>query len=145
MSLSALRRALQPRRLLWRNLLVSLVAVTAIVVGLLTMHSLTLEHGGGSSIVSSSTTGDHHDATMVADHSAVGTADSCGDPCAPGHSMTVMACVLALLISVLLVGAVRMITAGSPIRTRFTALVERAAALPLPAPPSLHALCISRT
>ncbi|MGV8896327.1 MAG: DUF6153 family protein [Rhodoglobus sp.] len=145
MSVSAIRRALRPRRALWRNLLVSLLAVTAIVAGLLTMHSLNLEHGGSATVASSTAAMSHHDATVVAGDPAMAATDSCGDPCAPEHSMTVMACILALLVSVLLIGAMRVITSWAPVRRRIATIVDQAVALSLPAPPSLHALCISRT
>ncbi len=146
MSMTAIRRALRPRRILWHNLLVSLAAVVTIVVGLLAMHSLNLEHSGSASAVSSTTAASHHNATMVAGEEAGSATDACGGaPCAPEHSMTVMACILALLVSLLLVGAIRVVTAWTPVRKRTAAVVAQWASLPLPSPPSLHALCISRT
>lgn len=146
MSLSALRSALRPHRGLWRNLLVTLAAVAAIVAGLLAMHSLNLEHGMSASMVSTVAPAGHHTAAMATGDAPVSiTNDQGGNPWAPEHSMTAMACILALLVAVLLIGIVRLITAWRPALRQVANVLTRWVSVPAPEPPSLHALCISRT
>ena len=114
------------------------------MVGLLAMHSLNLEHTSSESTVASATASAHH-AGMATGDNLVGTADDCAGPCAPEHSMTAMVCILALLVSLLLIGAIRVVAGWKPFWRWVASITERVAALPLPAPPSLHALSISRT
>jgi Family of unknown function (DUF6153) len=143
LSLSAFRGALRSRRGLWRNILITLAVVASIVVGLLAMHSLNLDYGHSDSTVASAS---HHGTAMTAGDARVSAADDCGyTPCTPEHSMMAMACILALLISVLLIGTIRMVTVWRPLRDGVVSLHEPWASLPMPIPPSLHALCISRT
>ena len=145
MSTTGFHNALRPRRNLWRNLLLTLATVVTIVVGLLAMHSLNLEHVASSNMDSSAAQAGHHGA-LASSEGAAGVAGDCGGvPCAPEHSMTAMACILALLVSVLLIGMIRVVTAWRPMRKRAEAPLEPGASLPMPAPPSLHVLCISRT
>jgi hypothetical protein len=146
MSLSAFRSALRPRRGLWRNLLVTLAAVAALLVGLLAMHSLNLEHGMSTSMASTVAPTGHHNAAMVTGNAPVNVANDSGKgPWSPEHSMTTMTCILALLVSALPIGIIRLVTAWRPVLRRVTGVLKRWAALPSPQPPSLHALCISRT
>ena len=145
MSTTELRNAIRPRRTLWRNLLLTFAAVVTIVVGLLAMHSLNLEHVASSSMVSSAESAGHP-MTIVGGSGAWIVTDDCGGvPCVPEHSMTAMACILALLVSVLLIGMIRVVTAWRPVHKRAAAHLEPWASLPMSAPPSLHVLCISRT
>lgn len=146
MSLSAFRSALRPRRGLWRNVLVTLAAVAALLVGLLAMHSLNLEHGMSASMASMTAPVGLHNANIAIDDSLVSVAnDRGGNPSSPEHSMTAMACILALLVSVLLIGIVRLITAGRPMLRQVVGVLKLWVDLLAPEPPSLHALCISRT
>jgi hypothetical protein len=101
MSLIALTDRVHTGRSMARTLLL-LVAVTgAIIVGLLAMHSLNTHTATDTShqttATASATTGagDHHAGTTATD-------EPCAD-CGNGHStMLAMACVLALLVTVLL-------------------------------------------
>ena len=144
MSLSTFRLALRPQRELWRHLLLSLAVVATIVVSLLAMHSLNTEHAASESSFTAVTAVGHHDTGIATGLSPAGVAADCGDPCAPEHLMTTMACILALLVSVLLVGVIRVI-AWQPVRNQMIALAERSTTLRLSVPPSLYALGISRT
>lgn len=144
MSLTTFRHALRPQRELWRHLLLSLAVVTTIVASLLAMHSLNVEHAASESSLTADTAMDHHGAGIGTGLSPTSIAGDCGDPCAPGHLMTTMGCILALLVSVLLVGVIRVI-AWQPVRNQMIGFTERSRTPRLPVPPSLYALCISRT
>lgn len=146
MSLIALTEQLRAGRSMARTLLLLIALTGAVIVGLLAMHSLNIHTTGETA---------HHATTpaepsgMNADsHAAATTAveEACID-CGSDHSsMFAMACVLALLATVLLL-------------TRPTAGHQVLALLPRPGPaaisppgipgpshpPSLIALCISRT
>ncbi|HIE60936.1 MAG TPA: hypothetical protein EYQ02_04495 [Microbacterium sp.] len=145
MSLIALTDRVHTGRSMARTLLL-LVAVTgAIIVGLLAMHSLNTHTATDTShqttATASATTGagDHHAGTTATD-------EPCAD-CGNGHStMLAMACVLALLVTVLL-----LVRPGAAMR--WLSILPRprpsvASALftgPALRPPSLTVLCISRT
>jgi hypothetical protein len=120
-----------------------LLAVSAIVFGILAMHTLNLMSDSPSALSSNTATVVHHAETMPSD---VGS-QSCTNDCGPiDHEMASMSlCVLALLAGVLFVAAGiaswRQEQRWGPVLSRlFDAL--RAAT---PAPPSLHVLSISRT
>ena len=122
--------------------------VGALLVGLLAMHTV------------SSSLGNHSDPAMSAmDDSAnpksdmaamsdvhVGPAD-CSGMCDPGHSMTVMVCVLALLFTGFLLAAIRpaALLNLAPAGYSFIRLVRAFAAREGPAPPDLKVLSIFRT
>ena len=147
MSLIALTEHLRAGRSMARTLLLLIALTGAVIIGLLAMHSLnthaTAESGhhatmatdqGGASVM-----GDAHAATTVS------AEESCAD-CGTSHSgMLAMACVLALLATVLLLARAR----GAQ---SWLALLPRPGPRALPAsdspglhPPSLTVLCISRT
>jgi hypothetical protein len=143
MTLVMLReRTLRPPAL--GRALLLLAFAGAVIIGLLAMHTI------------SPTSGHHAPAhtAMTADSAPPSTADAatpgddCDGLCPPPHSMTTMACVLALLATVIvLIGAAN----RSPISIRFHAIAVSAVrarvllsfrSLP---PPDLHLLSISRT
>ena len=145
MSLIALTDRVHTGRSMARTLLLLIVITGAIIVGLLAMHSLSGHTATDSShqtaVTASATTGtgDHHAGTTATD-------EPCAD-CGSGHStMLAMACVLALLATVLL-----LMRPGTVMR--WLSILPRprpsvAAALftgPALRPPSLTVLCISRT
>ena len=144
MSLTTLRRAFRPQRNLLRHLLLSLALVTTIVASLLAMHSLNVEHAASDSSFTVVAAVDHHEVGVALSATPATATNDCGGACKPEHLMTTMACVLALLLSALLVGVIRVI-AWRPVRNRIIAFAEWATAQRLLAPPSLFALCISRT
>ncbi|WP_438354667.1 DUF6153 family protein [Microbacterium sp. CJ88] len=145
MSLIELMERLRADRSMARTLLLLIALTGAVIVGLLAMHSLNTH--------TTAETG--HQATMAADPSAMGTEshagataavdDGCVD-CGSDHSsMLAMACVLALLATVLLLArpaAVRHWLASLP---RPGPPAVSPPAIPGLRPPSLTALCISRT
>lgn len=152
MSLIAVAQQVRGPRTLTRTLLLLVAVTAAIIVGLVAMHSLnthatTTGHAGTVPVVSvAADAGSHHDASAAAaaaetpaDHS--GCADCAGD-----HAMAWMACVLALLVSVIVLARLR---AGWRIPARESVVRAVRARWPAAAhfdpPPSLTVLCISRT
>lgn len=127
----------------WRRAALALLAVPAILIGLIAMHLLASDALAPEN---------HPMSVSVADGSALLVSQDetlapqgCDEMCAPMDDMLGMACVLALLVSaVLLVLRVifsRSHTVGSALRPR----MARISALAPPPPPSLHVLSISRT
>lgn len=144
----ALAQRLRPGpRGLGHSLLLLIAVTTAIIVGLLAMHSLN-SHAETSTPASSAIhehgTAGAAVAVAVADHgtpqpSTDGECVDCG-----GHtSMLAMTCVLALLFVALLLFLPRVgHTWGAALRAGPTLIAPSTA---LPRPPSLLVLCISRT
>ena len=126
----------------------ALLAVPAIVAGILAMHFLT-------GLTATGTPAHHGIATPVsvsaphamAETDAVISTVDCSASCAPTHEMTAMACLLlALLVAMVLLGA----STGGPLgwlspRSLLARISVALAALSPPHPPSLTALSISRT
>jgi hypothetical protein len=140
-----LGRALLPRSGALRKVMLIVVAVAAIVVGLLAMHSLNLHEGHDSGGAMSVAAAPHHVVGMPAPDSP-SDSPQCASPCGTGDQvMSGTACILALLATTMLLAV-----ALSAIRwERFprwaTSLLSRVAALASPSPPSLLILSISRT
>lgn len=138
----------------WRRLAIALFAVPAILVGLLAMHVLatsSMSESGAAHVISG-----HPSDTALVHGADVGMtsamspgmpvpAEDCGGPCGPSHDMLGMICVLALLVTMVLLTLHLILIRGEELRRIVTALVAKAAALAPPAPPSLHFLSISRT
>ncbi|SDH21900.1 DUF6153 family protein [Microbacterium pygmaeum] len=145
MSLIALTEQLRAGRSMARTLLLLIALTGAVIVGLLAMHSLNTH--------TAAETGHH--ATMAADpadmstdsHAAATTAvdDGCAD-CGSDHSsMFAMACVLALLATVLLLARPAAVRQWLALLPRPGPPVVSPPGIPGLRPPSLTALCISRT
>lgn len=143
----AIRQAISSRDAAFRRLLTLSLAVSGIVFGLLSMHTLNptgdapFEPAAGFVAVA------HDTSTMPADAGS----QSCDSDCGPiGHEMlTIALCVFALLASLLTVAAGiaswrQRSGPGSGSAVARLAEVLRAVAV-TPAPPSLHVLSISRT
>lgn len=139
----------------WRRLAIALFAVPAILIGLLAMHVLTT--GGMSESGAPHAMGAQTTDTAVALHGANEVmapalspdmptpAGDCGSLCGPTHEMLGMLCVLALMVTIVLLTLHLVLIRWEELRRIVPALVARAAALAPPAPPSLHVLSISRT
>ncbi|TQL47428.1 hypothetical protein FB562_0488 [Homoserinimonas aerilata] len=148
MSMIDVGRALRPRRSLWRTLVFSLAAIGAILVGLVAMHSLNIEGGHSGHAASSpvAASADHHADAGAADAAAVDPLASpagCDSDCE--HSMTVMACILALMVTLIVLGASRATSISAGILRLLSPVLELKATLAPAVPPSLHVLSISRT
>lgn len=135
----------------WRRLAIALLAVPAILVGLLAMHVLAT--GGMGSSGAAHPAGGHgsavalvheaHDAS--ANPSMPAPAEDCGGLCGPSHDMLGMICVLALLVTMVLLTFQLILIRWEQLRSVGAAILAMAASLASPAPPSLHVLSISRT
>ncbi|MGN7969834.1 DUF6153 family protein [Microbacterium sp. 22296] len=152
MSLIAVAQQVRGPRTLTRTLLLLVAVTAAIIVGLLAMHSLnthatTTGHAGTAPATSVTTdTAGHHDVPAAVNPAgAAADTSGCAD-CGDDHAMAWMACVLALLVSVILLARVR-IGWRTPARDDELRVVR--ARWPASAhtvlPPSLTVLCISRT
>lgn len=142
MSLAAVNRALRPNALLWRRLLLCLVAVAAVVGGMLAMHSFSTDAGHGTTIAVAAAEAHHHEDSAA---SSIARED-CGGSCEPGHSMAVTACLLALLVLTILFAVRDVPGRGLMMLAAVVRSAQRyARAVPWPKPPSLEALSISRT
>jgi hypothetical protein len=146
MSMIALAQRLRPGpRGLGHSLLLLIAVTTAIIVGLLAMHSLN-SHAETSTPASSAIHehGTAGAAVAVADHGTPqpSTDGECAD-CGGDASMLAMTCVLAVLFVALLLFLPRVDhTWGAALRAGPTLIAPSTA---LPRPPSLLVLCISRT
>ena len=132
----------------WRRLAFVLVAIPAILVGLLAMHFFTIsgaahstEARGQSGAIVTSIDGAAEEAQH---HHPAGAAD-CDGACGPEHDMAGMACLLALFFATLMLVAHFILLRWDSPETTARAILARASALQPPGPPSLSVLSISRT
>jgi hypothetical protein len=125
-----------------RRLAIALFAVPAILIGLLAMHVLVPAHHTSDAAVVHGSAGVM---AAAASPSAPVPAEDCGGMCGPSHEMLGVICVLALLVTVLLLTLQPMLTRWEQLRRTVSAIVAKAAALAHLPPPSLHVLSISRT
>ncbi len=138
MSPSAVGATPLSQRMTLRSLLLSAVAVAAIVVGLLAMHSMNFALSEPAAGVAPTSAGEH--AGSMAPN------PSCDAECesAPVHDMMTEACFFILLVTVLLLTlpsvAATLVGAANPFRYLVSIAIRAAAK-----PPSLVALSISRT
>ena len=131
------------------RLLLIVLAVPALLVGLLAMHVLS-----GAPIQADTTThhpvvltddASHHEAnTALAGHDPAESA-ACGPACGQDHEMLAMACLLALLVAALTLLAAAQVHRGTWMLRPIRFLGVFVSAPPEPRPPSLTALSISRT
>jgi hypothetical protein len=133
-----------------RSAVLLLVMVGALVAGLLAMHTIASAMGGHNDTTAAAMampdSGYPAGAMAMPDMTSTG-ADDCAGMCDPGHAMATMVCVLALLITILAISALRNRTQRGLLRVaepRFRRIVAFAAAACAP-PPNLDALSISRT
>lgn len=129
---------------LWKRLAIVLLAVPAILVGLLAMHVLTTgaSHAPASTVQASTVMSDS--ATDTLSPHAHETTD-CDGLCGPEHDMVGMACILALLMTALLLTVrLTLLRWPAPLTLASTIVADLANLAP-PQPPSLLVLSISRT
>ncbi|MEP7113067.1 MAG: DUF6153 family protein [Ilumatobacteraceae bacterium] len=133
---------------MWRTVLLSLFAVAALIVGLIAMHSLNLDNSHHAAGLASPAADHHAPASSTTDTSALAshTLECGGEGCDPGHSMSFMTCILALLVASIAFGVAVTALLGrhGNIRRQLQLLVTRLHSA-IPPPPSLHVLSISRT
>ncbi|GAA2951288.1 MULTISPECIES: DUF6153 family protein [Microbacterium] len=151
MSLIALARRVRGGDSVAGTLLLVVGVTVAVIIGLLAMHALNAPTASGhllTSTVSTPHAHSHHDAltAVPGEHTAQAVTDeSCEDCAAGGHSgMLAMACVLALLVTALLLRWSGPRLRWLSVLPRPTRAARGVLTLP-PRPPSLISLCISRT
>jgi hypothetical protein len=129
----------------WKRILMALVAVPALLIGLLAMHVLA---GAGDLFGQHSTMTTTNVMTPAAGSIAsVISTEACDQFCGPNHDMGAMACIIALLLSALAALALAASGGWQTVQAALTALASVAArpgGLPPPRPPSLELLSISR-
>lgn len=127
----------------WRRTMIALLAVPAILMGLLAMHFLASESLAPES---HSMTASVAESPMIEDaHNEAPAPAGCDEMCAPTHDMLGMACVLALLVLAVLIIVHLFLYRFRALGAELRLIVARLSALAPPAPPSLHVLSISRT
>jgi hypothetical protein len=133
-----------------RKTMLLLVVVGALLAGLLAMHTIASAMGGHNDATASTMAmqgADHHADGMVVPGGQSSGAGDCAGTCDPGHPMATMVCILALLMTVLALGALRRPALGGLLRVVLPPLrrILASAAVAFPIPPNLDALSISRT
>lgn len=132
----------------WKRLLIVLLAVPAILVGLVAMHFLSTSNaahpadGHGVSHISVASTDVGADANLVSHPAEL---SGCDGMCGTEHDMLGMACVLALLFTSLILAVHRTLLRWDSLAHGARAILARVSALAPPEPPSLLVLSISRT
>lgn len=138
----------------WWRLAIAMFAVPAILTGLLAMHILA--SGGLTELSAPQATGAHSAHATLARSPEPGISsamnagaptpvEDCGGMCGPDHNMLSMICVMALLVTAVLLSVHLMLAGWEQLRRVLLSLVVKAVALASSAPPSLHVLSISRT
>lgn len=149
MSLIAVAQQVRGPRTLTRTLLLLVAVTAAIIVGLLAMHSFNTHatgHGKTAPVVGVAANADSsHDVPAAAAVEAPVDHSDCAD-CVGDHAMAWTACVLALLLSVIVLGWLRA-RWRAPLCESVAHMVRALwpAAARFHPPPSLTVLCISRT
>jgi phosphate/sulfate permease len=132
----------------WRRVVIGLVGVAAVLVCLLAMNHGAGDIASGSGKVAAVQTAQTPEQIMTStlDRGANPlSSEPCGVACAPTYEVVAMACVLALLVTVVLLTAHMIVTSKTFLRQILVALAAKAAAMAPPGPPSLYVLSISRT
>ncbi|WP_373298453.1 DUF6153 family protein [Pseudolysinimonas yzui] len=144
-TLSAIRSVAHPPTAAVRTLLLSLLGVAAVVVGLLAMHTFSLDEPTHTPAAAVSPM-EHQAGETARSPEPPATSSDCGTSgCEPMHAMGFMACLLALLVVSLVFGAAPHISRWlANLRTDGRVLLSALLAA-VPAPPSLISLSISRT
>ncbi len=124
----------------WKRLAIILLAVPAILIGLLAMHVLTIgaSHAHESASHVSMPVGESATAHQL-------EASNCDGLCGPEHDLLGMACILALLTTALLLTVHLTLSRWGSLPAVAIRIMARIAALAPPQPPSLLVLSISRT
>jgi len=134
----------------WNRLALALVAIPALLIGLLAMH--VLDGATSKSPVHSATNVAMHSTSVMAMADQKGmpadvgsvASESCDNSCPPAHDMDAMACVLALLVTAVLLWIRPSAVRWHPLRLAKAAVIGHAGLAP-PRPPSLYVLSVCRT
>jgi hypothetical protein len=127
----------------WRRILVAVIAVPIILVGILAMHVVVAagDQAGPHSTISMT--------TEVFAGASEGTppaagAVSCHQFCGSPQDMNAMACILAILLSLLALAVIARLYGWLALRSLFPRALSAPLSWPIPRPPSLTVLSISR-
>ena len=145
MGMMALRNALRLQRNVFRNSLLTLAAITTLIVSLLVMHSLNPGHGMSGGSVTTNQQASHHGMQLAYGTGELAGAKACGGVCSPDHCLTAASCPVVSLTPVVPVGTARVIAVLRPFQRSAESNTARLSALSVPDPPSLLFLSISRT
>ena len=126
----------------WRRVVIALLAVPAILIGLLAMHILASETLAPEAHSMSASVADYP--TLVNMHNDEPAPEGCAETCGPTHDMLGMACLLALLISAILIVLRVFFFRFRAVTAVLHAIGARLSALAPLSSPSLHFLSISR-
>lgn len=139
----------------WQRLTMAVFALPAILIGVIAMHVLSNDGmaesaaahatGSGPMIASGPVHGADEGIASAQGPGLPAPAEGCEGLCGPGHAMLGMICVLALLVTSVLLTLRLMLVRCADVRRMVRSLAANAAALAPPTPPSLHVLSISRT
>lgn len=129
----------------WRRVLTGLIAVPAVLVGLLAMHVLaaTGDPSGQHSMAATTSVM----AQMTGSTPPISFVGGCDQFCGPNHEMGAMACILALLLTALTMLALAAFGGWKTVQAALAAVAAMLAqpvSLSPPRPPSLELLSISR-
>jgi hypothetical protein len=158
-----MRHAARPRPS-WLRVAITALGAAALLVGLLAMH-VVMSGGHAHSVETASSSGaltdhDTHELdamatapTLTALHAMAAlpaavlgaAADPCDGTCPPAHTVIAMTCIIALLISVLVLVVAVIVRRWVRLSHGIRSLASRVAGLAFPDPPSLLVLSISRT
>ncbi len=129
----------------WKRLVIVLLAIPAILLGLLAMHFLTMSspHPADSHGISHATS--EVAAAAETMHSHPAELSDCDGTCGTEHDMLGMACVLALLFTALILVLHLILLRWDSLKLVANTILARVSALAPPEPPSLLVLSISRT
>lgn len=135
---------------LTRRLAAGMFLPAAVVVGLLTMHTLTAPAATSPTIAAEATVrvdtpGQPAHALRGVNQAHTVAGVGCDGCSAPDHVSAAMACVLALLMALLVLTPPALAPRWMHPPKMRRAATSQPAAADLRRPPSLHALCISRT
>jgi Family of unknown function (DUF6153) len=150
-----MRHATRPRPS-WLRVAITALGAAALLVGLLATHVVISgghsghAHSADSSASSTVPTADHtaHELHAMAALPAAmlgAAADPCDGTCPPAHTVIAMTCIIALLISVLVLVVAVIVRRWVRLSHGIRSLASRVAGLAFPDPPSLLVLSISRT
>ena len=138
----------------WRRVLIAVFAVPMLLVGLFAMHVLEAsgdpagQHSAMSMSMSMSMATSPSMSSPVAPSSVsaplVHTVAACDQFCGSAHDMGAMACILAILITVLALAIASSLNGWISPRPLVARIASAPRSLAIPRPPSLTALSISR-